>query len=100
MGADTINSHPDTPKLVEMVAKECGSLPLALITIGRAMARRKTPEEWEKKVQMLKNYPTKFPGMENHMFSRLEFSYDSLPDEAIKSLIWHLITLGQGGFFG
>ena len=33
---------------------------------------------------MLKNYPTKFSGMENHLFSRLEFSYDSLPDEAIK----------------
>ncbi|KAL6313624.1 hypothetical protein AAG906_006995 [Vitis piasezkii] len=85
VGADTINSHPDIPKLAEMVAKECGGLPLALITIGRAMAGTKTPEEWEKKIQMLKNYPAKFPGMENHLFSRLAFSYDSLPDEAIKS---------------
>lgn len=49
VGADTINSHPDIPKLAEMVAKECGGLPLALITIGRAMAGTKTPEEWEKK---------------------------------------------------
>ncbi|KAJ9673015.1 hypothetical protein PVL29_026337 [Vitis rotundifolia] len=85
VGADTINSHPDIPKLAEMVAKECGGLPLALITIGRAMAGTKTPEEWEKKIQMLKNYPAKFPGMENRLFSRLAFSYDSLPDEAIKS---------------
>ncbi|RVW24738.1 putative disease resistance protein [Vitis vinifera] len=85
VGADTINSHPDIPKLAEMVAKECCGLPLALITIGRAMAGTKTPEEWEKKIQMLKNYPAKFPGMENHLFSRLAFSYDSLPDEAIKS---------------
>ena len=45
----------------------------------------KTPEEWEKKIQMLKNYPAKFPSMENHLFSRLAFSYDNLPDEAIKS---------------
>ncbi|RVW89671.1 disease resistance protein SUMM2-like [Vitis vinifera] len=85
VGADTINSHPDIPKLAEMVAKECCGLPLALITIGRAMAGTKTPEEWEKKIQMLKNYPAKFPGMENHLFSRLAFSYDRLPDEAIKS---------------
>ncbi|KAL6313593.1 hypothetical protein AAG906_006962 [Vitis piasezkii] len=85
VGADTINSHPDIPMLAEMVAKECCGLPLALITIGRAMRGTKTPEQWEKKIQMLKNYPAKFPGMENHLFSRLAFSYDSLPDEAIKS---------------
>ncbi|KAL6313588.1 hypothetical protein AAG906_006956 [Vitis piasezkii] len=85
VGADTINSHPDIPKLAEMVAKECCGLPLALITIGRAMAGTKTPEEWEKKIEMLKNYPAKFPGMENRLFSRLAFSYDSLPDETIKS---------------
>ncbi|KAL6313617.1 hypothetical protein AAG906_006986 [Vitis piasezkii] len=81
VGANTINFHPDIPKLAEMVAKECYGLPLALITIGPT----KTPEEWEKKIQMLKNYPAKFPGMENRLFSRLAFRYDSLPDEAIKS---------------
>ncbi|KAJ9672980.1 hypothetical protein PVL29_026306 [Vitis rotundifolia] len=85
VGEDTINSHPHIPKLAEIVAKECDGLPLALITIGRAMAGAKTPEEWEKKIPMLKNYPAKFPGMENHLFSRLAFSYDSLQDEAVKS---------------
>ncbi|KAL6314972.1 hypothetical protein AAG906_029194 [Vitis piasezkii] len=49
------------------------------------MAGTKKPEEWEKKIQMLKNYPIKFPGMENHLFPRFAFSYDSLQDEAIKS---------------
>ncbi|RVW24730.1 putative disease resistance protein [Vitis vinifera] len=85
VGEDTINSHPHIPKLAEIVVKECDSLPLALITIGRAMAGAKTPEEWEKKIQMLKNHPAKFPGMENHLFSCLAFSYDSLQDEAVKS---------------
>nr|ASZ00276.1 CC-NBS [Vitis quinquangularis] len=85
VGEDTINSHPHIPKLAEIVAKECDGLPLALITIGRAMAGAKTPEEWEKKIQMLKKYPAKFPGMENHLFPRLAFSYDSLQDEATKS---------------
>ncbi|CBI21685.3 unnamed protein product, partial [Vitis vinifera] len=68
-----------------VMKRKCCGLPLALITIGRAMAGTKTPEEWEKKIQMLKNYPAKFPGMENRLFSRLAFSYDSLPDETIKS---------------
>ncbi|KAL6313564.1 hypothetical protein AAG906_006929 [Vitis piasezkii] len=61
VGEDTIYSHPHIPKLAEIAAKECDGLPLALITIGRAMAGTKTPEEWEKKIQMLKNYPAKFP---------------------------------------
>ncbi|RVW89609.1 putative disease resistance protein [Vitis vinifera] len=85
VGADTISSHPDIPKLAEMVAKECDGLPLALITTGRAMAGAKTPEEWEKKIEMLKNYPAKFPGTEEDLFRVLAISYDSLPDEAIKS---------------
>ncbi|KAL6313562.1 hypothetical protein AAG906_006927 [Vitis piasezkii] len=85
VGADTISSHPDIPKLAEMVAKECDGLPLALITTGRAMAGAKAPEEWEKKIEMLKNSPAKFPGTEEDLFRVLAISYDSLPDEAIKS---------------
>ena len=65
-------------------AKECCGLPLALITIGRAMAGTKTPEEWEKKIQILKNYRAKFQDTED-LFQVLATSYDSLPDEAIKS---------------
>ncbi|GMN20037.1 hypothetical protein TIFTF001_047032, partial [Ficus carica] len=38
VGEEALNAHPDIPSLAEIVAKECGGLPLALITIGRAMA--------------------------------------------------------------
>ncbi|XP_034680601.1 disease resistance protein SUMM2-like [Vitis riparia] len=85
VGADTINSHPGIRDLAQMVAEQCGGLPLSLITIGRAMAGKKNYTEWKEQIQMLRNYPAKFPGMENCLFSRLAFSYDSLPDEAIKS---------------
>ncbi|RVW66933.1 putative disease resistance protein [Vitis vinifera] len=63
VGEDTLNSHPDIRKLAEIFVKECKGLPLALITVGRAMAEMKTPEEWEKKIQILKRYPSEFPGM-------------------------------------
>ena len=85
VGENTLNSHPDIPKLSEIVARECKGLPLALIIVGRAMAGARTPQDWEKKIQMLKNYPAKFPGMGDSLFPVLAFSYDSLPDEAIKS---------------
>ena len=38
VGETTLNSHPIIPQLAEIDAKECKGLPLALITIGRAMA--------------------------------------------------------------
>ncbi|XP_034696680.1 probable disease resistance protein At5g63020 [Vitis riparia] len=46
--------------LAEIAAKECKGLPLALITIGRAMAGKSTLQEWERAIQMLKTYPSKF----------------------------------------
>ena len=85
VGEDTLNSHPDIPKLAEMVAKECKGLPLALIVIARAMASAKTPEEWEGNLQKLRLYPKDVAGTENDLFSVLAFSYDNLPDEATKS---------------
>ncbi|KAJ6751284.1 hypothetical protein OIU85_001780 [Salix viminalis] len=48
VGDQTLCFHPDIPELARAVARECGGLPLALITIGRAMARKKTPQEWHK----------------------------------------------------
>ena len=85
VGEDTLNSHPDIPKLAEMVAKECKGLPLALIVIARAMASAKTPEEWERDLKKLRLYPKDVAGTKNDLFSVLAFSYDSLPDEATKS---------------
>ncbi|KAK5826832.1 hypothetical protein PVK06_021765 [Gossypium arboreum] len=38
VGDETLNSHPDIRELAKQVAKRCGGLPLALITMGRAMA--------------------------------------------------------------
>ncbi|CAO2827696.1 unnamed protein product [Amaranthus hypochondriacus] len=84
VGEDALNSHHDIPRLAELVAKECDGLPLALITIGRAMRCRKTPYEWSHALQMLKKYPSKFSGMGEHVLPVLKFSYDYLPDPTIK----------------
>ncbi|XP_052299967.1 disease resistance protein SUMM2-like [Citrus sinensis] len=60
VGADTLDSHPDIPELAETLAKDCGGLPLALITVGRAMASRKTPREWEHAIEVLRSSASKF----------------------------------------
>ena len=84
VGEETLKSHPDIPKLAKDVAEECEGLPLALITIGLAMRRRKNPEEWDHAISVLQSYPSEFSGIGDHVFPVLKFSYDSLPSVRVK----------------
>ncbi|CAB4272783.1 unnamed protein product [Prunus armeniaca] len=85
VGKETLLLHPDIPKHAEDMAKECGRLPLALITVGKVMACKKTPEEWKHAGQVLKELASEFSGMEEKVFSPLKFSYDNLPSPKVKS---------------
>ncbi|KAJ0007727.1 hypothetical protein Pint_30047 [Pistacia integerrima] len=82
VGEDTLNNHPDILESAKIVVKECGGLPL--ITIGRAMAFKKTPEEWRYAIEVLKRSASEFPGM-NEVYPRLKFTYDSLPNDKVRS---------------
>uniref|UniRef100_A0A2N9H9Z7 AAA+ ATPase domain-containing protein n=1 Tax=Fagus sylvatica TaxID=28930 RepID=A0A2N9H9Z7_FAGSY len=82
VGEETLRSHPEIPKLAKIVAEECEGLPLALITIGRAMCSRKTPREWKHAITVLRSFPSEFSGMGNKVFPVLKFSYDNLPCES------------------
>ncbi|KAJ9692606.1 hypothetical protein PVL29_011597 [Vitis rotundifolia] len=75
LGEDTLNFHPDIPKLAQVVAQECCGLPLVLTTMGRAMACKKTPQEWK--------YAIKVYGGQS--VSSLKYSYDCLPTEVARS---------------
>ncbi|MBA0638385.1 hypothetical protein Godav_005256 [Gossypium davidsonii] len=77
VGHETLSSHPDIPNLAKQVAERCGGLPLALITIGRAMACKTTPGEWKYAIEMLKR--SALPKMEEEVFPLLKFSYENLP---------------------
>ncbi|KAJ0006671.1 hypothetical protein Pint_29913 [Pistacia integerrima] len=82
---DVLNSHHQTREFAETVAKECKGLPLALITIGRAMSNRRTPEEWRYAINTLQSHPSEFADMESSVFQVLRFSYDSLRDDKHKN---------------
>ncbi|CAL8132691.1 unnamed protein product [Prunus armeniaca] len=85
VGKETLLLHPDIPKLAEIVANECGGLPLALITVGRVMACKKTPQEWKHAVQVLRRFASEFSGMGDKVFPLLKFSYDNLPNQKVRS---------------
>ncbi|KAM1165780.1 hypothetical protein ACFX13_025713 [Malus domestica] len=63
VGKEALQSHPDIPKLAQVVANECDGLPLALITVGRAMTCKKTPHEWNHAIRVLKESASEFSVM-------------------------------------
>ncbi|KAL3528803.1 hypothetical protein ACH5RR_008125 [Cinchona calisaya] len=85
VGSSTLNSHPDIPRFVEIMAKECKGLPLALIAVSRAMAGKTDPRDWERAVENFKKNPSNFSGIDEDVFHVLKFSYDSLHDDVTKS---------------
>ena len=85
VGEDTLNSDPEISELAEVVAKECCGLPLALITIGRAMASKETPPDWKHAIRVLQTSASKFPGMGHRVYPLLRYNYDSLPLKIVQS---------------
>ncbi|KAL6334263.1 hypothetical protein AAG906_014661 [Vitis piasezkii] len=57
VGENTLNSHPDISRLSKKMAERCKGLPLALITVGRAMAHKNSPHEWDQAIQELEKFP-------------------------------------------
>ncbi|KAL5698119.1 hypothetical protein ACHQM5_029198 [Ranunculus cassubicifolius] len=84
VGEGTLSCDPEIPKLAKAVSEECGGLPLALITTGRAMSNKKTPREWKHALATLKQYASRFEGMDEKVFSILKFSYDNLEDDTAR----------------
>ncbi|XP_031371968.1 disease resistance protein RPS5-like [Punica granatum] len=84
VGEETWSAHVEIPRLAILLVKECEYLPLAIVTVGAAMASRKHPDEWRCAVEDLKNRPSSFAGMEKRVLAVLEFSYDALPNETQK----------------
>ncbi|KAJ0006674.1 hypothetical protein Pint_29910 [Pistacia integerrima] len=64
---DVLNSHTEIPELAKTIAKGCKGLPLALITIGKAMSNRKKPREWRYAITALRSQPSEFIDVESHV---------------------------------
>ncbi|XP_077233768.1 NB-ARC domain-containing disease resistance protein [Tasmannia lanceolata] len=79
-----VRDSPEIRTCAEIIVKKCGGLPLALITIGRAMANKDSIEEWTDSVRVLNKSPSELRGMEEDVFSLLKFSFDNLHDDTIR----------------
>ena len=72
-------------QIAEEVAKECGGLPVAIVTIGRAL-ENKGDDEWIAALQQLKNsIPKNIPGLHSKVYSSIKFNYKYLESDEAKS---------------
>jgi GTPase SAR1 family protein len=89
---ETINSDPLIKKRAVEVMKELGRLPLALITVGRAMHDKVDPSEWEQAIMLLRQariYNVESSSSNSSVFHTLRFSYDSLKNDTLKQCFLH-----------
>ena len=78
VGEATLTSNPEISKLANDMAAKLNGLPLALVTVGSAMASKNDHRDWESELKVLRNTPSQFPGMDNCVLKHLKFSYDRL----------------------
>ncbi|KAH9716012.1 putative disease resistance protein [Citrus sinensis] len=83
----TLDSHTSIPELAETLARECGGLPLALKTVGRAMKSQRKVGDWKRAIHKMRTSASKCSGMKEEVFSRLKFSYDSLSTDELRSCL-------------
>jgi NB-ARC domain len=89
---ETIVSHLLIQKYAVEVVKELGGLPLALITVGRAMYDKRDPGEWELAVELLKQArlnDIELSGTDETVFKVLKFSFDKLRSDNLRECFLH-----------
>ncbi|XP_057513867.1 LOW QUALITY PROTEIN: disease resistance protein At4g27190-like [Actinidia eriantha] len=76
----------DLNSMATEVAKRCGGLPIAIVTVGRAL-RNRSKHVWIDVLRQLKKpVPKRIKGMDAFLYSHLKLSYNYLEGEEAKSL--------------
>ncbi|KAH7690247.1 P-loop containing nucleoside triphosphate hydrolase protein [Dioscorea alata] len=83
-GEDIIS--PEIKPIAKQVARECRGLPLALITVGRALRKENQLPVWRNALQELKTSSIdQIKDMAKYVFGSLKFSYDRLSSDRIRA---------------
>ncbi|KAL9993114.1 putative AAA+ ATPase domain, P-loop containing nucleoside triphosphate hydrolase [Helianthus debilis subsp. tardiflorus] len=81
MAGDTVES-PDLNPIATKVAKRCSGLPLAIVTVARAL-RHRSKYAWRDALRQLRSSTVK--GVYASVFASLELSFNFLKDEETKA---------------
>ncbi|GJN08441.1 hypothetical protein PR202_ga26357 [Eleusine coracana subsp. coracana] len=82
VGDDAIGRHPQISTLARQVAAECRGLPLLLVTVGRAMSKKSTPEDWAEALDTLKSSSQPISDKSTHAL--VKFCFDNLESDTAR----------------
>ncbi|XP_055808017.1 probable disease resistance protein At4g27220 [Solanum dulcamara] len=88
---------PDLRPIARDVANECKGLPIALVTVGRALQNKHKPLWEDALLQLRRALPTNIPGLLADVYRPLELSYDRIESNEARSLFL-LCSLFQEDF--
>ncbi|GAY60028.1 hypothetical protein CUMW_198920 [Citrus unshiu] len=87
VGRYALDKHPEIQELAKAVASKCHRLPLALTTVGKAMASKEYPEEWRQAIDIISTSASKIKDIEEKVLPCLKFIYDSLRNDELRSCL-------------
>ncbi|CAL9025168.1 unnamed protein product [Prunus brigantina] len=77
----------DFPDLAKQVTNECGGLPIAIITVAKAL-ENKRKHEWVDAIKQLQSSaPESIPSMQDKVYSNIRWSFDRLESDEAKSCL-------------
>ncbi|XP_068339691.1 probable disease resistance protein At4g27220 [Pyrus communis] len=78
---------PDLRSIAKDVVKECGGLPIAIVTVGKAL-EKKNKREWDDALNQLRNStPVNIPRVNDKVYSSIKWSYDRLESDEARSCL-------------
>ncbi|KAG6526763.1 hypothetical protein ZIOFF_016764 [Zingiber officinale] len=88
---DVLNSDAGIKFVAEKLAKECAGLPLALVTVARAMSGKKSWEVWDAALRQIRDEhqwkTVCLPEDSVVMYKAFKLSYDSLENDSIRECL-------------
>ncbi|PQQ02809.1 putative disease resistance protein [Prunus yedoensis var. nudiflora] len=83
---ESLDNNPDLSHVAKLIVDECKGLPIAIITVGKALLPSNGKHEWNTALHELKySLPENIPGMEPKVYSCIKLSYDKLESDELKS---------------
>ncbi|XP_042487009.1 disease resistance protein RPS2-like [Macadamia integrifolia] len=76
----------DIKRFAEKIVERCQGLPLAIVTVGRAMANRHGVGVWKNASREMKQSAKDLRGMIDEVLVPLKFSFDRLENDMLRSL--------------
>ncbi|KAK9206191.1 hypothetical protein WN943_016464 [Citrus x changshan-huyou] len=78
------------------VAKECGGLPIAIVTLAKSLRNKSSVSTWKDALRQLKSpSPWNFKGVLAKPYSAIELSYNYLREEELKQLFLQCSLMGS-----